>query len=250
MAEAFRSPKRIKSDQKRLNNRLNPAPGRSQALTNRIRRRLTQVSEVIEKWLDYTDYKPVYGWLPHRFVITAKDDEWMADLFAAYKDSKQIDSDGLLWGYHDQRIKATNNITAITWYRNESGQEALISKRIYSPLKCEQWGALPLTLAQWRIVAPAMIKSRQLWQWVFALRHYHNDPTFQLGGFMGWHLSLCNKTTNREQMNEQGYLKDAEPLDPAEGSEVRQWTGHIIYKHITDEFLAEENCQQDTQFQQ
>lgn len=228
--------------------RRDPVRGRfSNTERMRIVRALSAIAERIDYWLEETDYQPMKGWLPYESVVTARDDDYVRDFFAAYREEDKIDEDGYLRGFHDPGIKATNKIIAVTWYKNAINGEFLLAKPVYSPLPCSEWGRLPLTLTQWRLVAPQLIGSMQLWQWLHAVRHYLSDETFEIGGFMGWHFSETQKTVNLSKIG--GYLFDARDEED-QAKDATGWTGHIIYKHITDEFSLHVNGASGTPCQQ
>lgn len=205
----------------------------------RIRRVLHKITGAIQSWLVTLDHRPMKGWLPYKGIVTARDDDYLRDFFAAYSEDSDTDKHGYLTKFHDAGIKATNRITAVTWYKNETGGEFLLAKNIYSPLPCPEWGRLPLTLAHWRIIAPALITSTIFWQWVHAVRDYLGDDSFNAGGFMGWHLQECMKATSRQELRDgPGYMFDAEHVTEDElMKDEHGWTGHIIYRHIIDEYL-------------
>lgn len=241
--EAFLTPAQRARRLRDYERRRNPAPGRTSAESQRIRRTLAKIKESINHWLTVTEHRPMKGWLPYENVVTARDDDYLQDFFAAYTDEGEVDADGYLLQFHDEGIKATNNVTAITWYKNQIDGEFLLAKPIYSPLPCKQWGRLPLTLAQWRIVAPELILSAQLWQWLHAVRHYLGDDTFQLGGFMGWHQQECKRVHSLDELrNGQGYFFNNESAQASlDAGDWQEWIGHTIYKHITAEFSQRDN---------
>lgn len=228
--EAFPSKKQLNRRFQSYLKRRDPAPGRTTAESRLIRNTLGEIKGELDSWLRRTDYKPMKGWLPFEHVVTAKDDDYLRDLYAAYNAKSDVDDDGMLLDWHDPGIRSTNRILCVTWYRNDSGGEFLLAKNLYSPLPCERWGRLPLNLYQWRIIAPELIYSTQLWQWVHAVRHYLDDDTFEIGGFMGWHLQECNRVTSRDKLrNGPGYLFESES-EQARGEQ--EWIGRIICKHI------------------
>ncbi len=239
MAEAFLTEKQRANRLAAYNKRRNPAPGRSKTEYSRIRRSLQRIAGCISEWLIKTDYEPVPGWLPYKGIVTTRDDDYLQDFYAAYSAESDIDDDGYLVAYHDPGIKATNRITAVTWYKNDQGGEFLLAKNIYSPIPCAEWGRLPITLAHWRIIAEPLISAAILWQWTHAVRDYLGDDSFAPGGFMGWHLQECSSVISRAELRDgPGYMFDAEHVTEDELIKDQYgWIGHIIYKHIIDEYL-------------
>lgn len=241
--EAFLTPRQRARKLRDYERRRNPAPNRTNSERLRINRALSAIKERISYWLKESDFRPMKGWLPFEDVVTARDDDYLRDFYAAYSEDGIVESDGYLVQFHDKGIKATNYITAITWYVNQIEGEFLLAKPVYSPLPCKEWGRLPLTLAQWRIIAPELILSTQLWQWLHAVRHYLTDDTFEVGGFMGWHLQECIKVKSLTELaNGPGYLFKSESVQASEKAwEWQGWTAHIIYRHITDAFSLNAN---------
>jgi len=215
--------------------RRNPVPGRSSTDRKRIVVALKKVRDVIEHWLQTTEYRAIEGWLPYKHVITAQDDDRMRDFYADYSDELSIDQSGYMQQFHDPGIKATNKIVAVTYYVNATGGEFLLAKGVFCPLPCKTWGKLPITLSQWKLIAGALIAQHELWQWVHAVRDYTEDDSFEVGGFMGWHLTETVKASNLADMKQSGNLVDARSKDD-QAKDATGWTGHIIYKHITDGF--------------
>jgi len=236
--EAFLTPAQRARRLAAFERRRNPAPGRTSADNMRIRRTLHKIKERIDHWLQVTEFQPMKGWLPFEDIVTAQDDDYLRDFYAAYTEEGEVDEDGYLLQFHDAGIKATNRITCVTWYLNKTGGEFLLAKNLYSPLPCDEWGRAPLNLTHWRIIAPQLIVSTQLWQWLHAVRSYLDDDSFEIGGFMGWHLQECNKVTSQAELRSgPGYMFDSERVGAEEQMrDAHGWTGHIIYKHITDEY--------------
>lgn len=213
-----------------------PVQGRNGKQYNRITRALEALATRIAFHLEKSDFAD-NRWLPSENVITEKDDEWQYDLHMQYLEKYNVDEIGYLQDWHDAGIKATNRISAITWYENEHDAGFLIKKSVYCPLSCDRWGRLPITLKQWRIIAPMLIESSMHWQWVHAVRHYAEDPTFMCGNVVGWHLELTNAVTTVQKLkdSDDGYVLDfrseEEQQQDAEG-----WTGRNIYLDIIEGF--------------
>lgn len=219
--------------------RRNPTPNRSSTDRSRIISALKKISSVIEHWLQTTEYRYMQ-WLPHKHVITAQDDDRMRDFYADYSEDLAIDETGYMKQFHDPGIKATNKIVAVTYYVNATGGEFLLAKGVFSPLPCNTWGRLPLTLSQWKLIAGALVVMHQLWQWVHAVRDYTNDDSFEVGGFMGWHLTETVKASNLADMKNSGNLVDARSEDD-QAKDADGWIGHTIYKHIIDVFSLQDS---------
>lgn len=202
------------------------------------------IGEQIRLFLDNTQFQPCKGWLPYEHVITPKDEDWLPDLYRLYSDKGAKDEFGMLLDWHDPGIRASNRIAVVSWYKNDSGGEFLMQKNLYSPLPCDAWGRLPLTLHQWQIIAPPLILSTQLWQWLPAVRHYFGDDTFTIGGFMGWHLQETAKPFSVEKARSgDGYLFET---DSQKERGDAPWIGRIIYKHITTEYSQRAAITPDT----
>lgn len=234
--EAFTTPKqRIRHEIRRKAKR-NPAPGRTANQSQKIRRTLQRLADHLTQWLDLTDYEAQQHFII-RDVITDRDDDWQLDI-AAHLERRgaEVDDYGRLVAFTDSTIKASNRITCITWYDNDQGGGYILQKNIYSPLPCPDWGALPLTPQQWCIVARPMIFTRQLWQWVHAVRDYTNDDSFQPAGIAGWYLHDTGKPFNKHSPGiiYMGERKEGEP---------EHWTGTIIFKQITNGFSIQKDME-------
>lgn len=238
--QPFMSKKEAARKQAALDLTRNPAPGRPQKHYNRITRTLQMIAARIRLHLEQTGFRDV-KWLPSEGLITPKDDEWQYDLHAQYLEKYQVEDDGYLTDWHDEGIRATNRIMAVTWYANDDGHGFIIKKPVYCPLPCKQWGRLPITLTQWRIVAPMLIESGMLWQWVHAVRHYTDDPSYAPGQIVGWHLEPANAVTSFQKLKESGkgycldFRSDEEQQQDSDG-----WTGRNIYLDITSAFSLED----------
>lgn len=218
----------------------NPAPGRTRIQSTRIRRTLEKINNEIDYWLSVTEYRIMRGWLPYENIITPRDEDYLQDFYAMFGGVQDLDDDGYMIAQHDSGQRATNHILAVTWYENDQGGEFLIGRNVFSPLPCSEWGCLPLTLAQWRIIALSMVASRQHWQWLPAVQHYFDDSSFRVGGFMGWTLQRCAKIDNVEAAP--GYFFKSESRQASEDSgDFNGWTGITICRKIIDEYLQQEN---------
>lgn len=208
----------------------NPTKGRTSAQSNRIRRALQSLNEHLTRALELTDYTEL-PWLPSHYVLTDRDDDSIVDWrgVAEHQKSYNTDATGLLVDMHDHGIKATNNIAVVTTYKNEADQRYMIRKTVYSPLPCDTWNALPLTLTQWRIIAETLINTRICWQWPQAVRDYAGDQSYEFDFTVGWNLNKPRKpfTPNEKHIIYMGEKYDGEP---------ELWTGNIIYRLGTDAF--------------
>lgn len=218
--------------------RRNPAPGRCAAKSNRIRRYLTKLKIHLLCVLELTSYQTL-KWLPSKYVLTDRDDESVIDWRAVTENFRSYDTDdfGLLVDLHDPGIKATNRIACVTVYKSPGidGAQYMIRKTLYSPLPCEAWGSLPLTLAQWKIIAFTLIETRVRWQWERAVQDYTGLDTIKYAYTVGWNLSECRKPFDPQQKHiiYMGEKYDEEPA---------VWTGNIIYKLGINGFLNPANA--------
>lgn len=232
----------VESSRRREARRLacNPAPGRTSKHYQRITRTLELIAARIRLHLESTQFGD-RKWLPSEGVITEKDDDWQHDLAAQYIHKYNVEDDGYLIDWHDPSIKATNRILAVTWYENAEGGGFIIKKPVYCPLPCEQWGRLAITLKQWRVIAPMLIESGMLWQWVHAVRHYTTDDTFVPAKIVGWHLEPANAVTSIQRLKDSG---DGTVLDFRSVEEQEQdadgWIGRVIYQDITSGFSLDD----------
>lgn len=210
----------------------NPVPGRTATEWKRITRTLEQIAARIAFWLDTTNERPMQ-WLYFHDTITERDDEMQYDIEADFLADYEIDDIGYMLHFHDSGIKATNTIQCISWYESEaSGKRMLISKKIFSPLPCETWGKLPITITQWRKVATVMIDSHCLWKWVHAVREYQSDNTIKLGGVMGWYLQPTQRVRTMDELkNGSGYFIDGRSEEDQQ-KDKEGWPGVNIYQDI------------------
>lgn len=145
---------------------------------------------------------------------------------------------GYLASFHDPGRKATNRIEVASVYQNARGDHIFLQKGIHCPLPCGTWGRLPITLAQWAILADSAIVQHLFWQWLPALHLALNDATWKLKTVCGWYMTDTAYASSYAAMKAgtgNGHLIDMrspeEQLKDAEG-----WIGHNIYKHVTDAF--------------
>jgi hypothetical protein len=128
---------------------------------------------------------------------------------------------GLLESMNDDCIKATNRISVATWYESEDLEHNFFMVRyVFSPLPHPEWGRLPLTVRQWKIISLAMIGSRICWQWLPGLIDYTQNPGYEKGKqhIVGWHMEPTIKTSQ----------------DEIEG--ITEWTGQAILQQIISRF--------------
>lgn len=211
----------------------NPCPGRSQKHYQRITRCIDAIDARIRFYLEQTGYADK-KWLPSEGVVNNTDDEWQYDLYAQFQEGKyHLDDDGYALEWHDATIKATNRIVAVTWYDNDEGGGFIIKKPVLSPIPCDTWGRLPITLTQWRRIAMTLIESDQLWRWTHSVRQYLDDNNFKPAGIAGWHMEPTQAIVSHRKLAEEGkgYIIDMrsteEQLQDAEG-----WPGQNIYLDI------------------
>lgn len=218
----------------------NPCPGRTQKHYQRITRCLDKVAARIRFYLEQTEYAD-RQWLPSYSVISAVDDEWQYDLHAQVQPGYKLEEDGHMPEWSDSGIKATNRIVAITWYDNGMGDGFIIKKPVLSPIPCEQWGRLPITLTQWRRIAMTLIESEQLWRWVHAVREYNDDPSFQPTGIAGWHLEPTQAVVSHQKLADEGkgFIIDMRaPEDKQQDADG--WTGRNLYLDIIAAFSLDD----------
>jgi hypothetical protein len=121
---------------------------------------------------------------------------------------------------HDHNLRATNRARIAAWYRNIDNQLYMTAMVAVSPLPCPEWGALPLTLNQWKIIIPTLTLSHMEWKWLHAVRRHWHDDTYLCGGSFGWYMEPCKKLT-----------KGVGEL----------CTGQAIYSHVVRQYSAHVN---------
>ena len=225
---------------------LNPCPGRSQKNYQRITRCLDKISARIRFYREQTEYSD-RQWLPSYSVISEKDDEWQYDLHAQVQPGYQLDDDGHMPEWTDRGIKATNRIVAITWYENSNGDGFIIKKPVLSPIPCEQWGRLPITLTQWRRIAMTLVESEQLWRWVHSVRQYTDDKTFQPTGIAGWYLEPTQAIVSHQKLADEGkgMIIDMRPEGDKQ-QDADGWTGRNLYQDIIGGFSLDDSAASGT----
>ena len=219
----------------------NPCPGRSPKQYNRICRALNAIDARVRFYLNETEYSD-RKWLPSEGVVHESDDEWQYDLYAQLQPgSYHLDDDGYMSDWHDSGIKATNRIVAVTWYDNKQGDGFIIKKPVLCPLPCERWGRLPITLAQWRLIAMSLIESEQLWRWVHAVRNYTEKPDFKPAGIAGWHFEPTQAVVSHKKLAEEGkgFIIDMRSQEER-NQDAAGWTGQNLYLDITAGFSLED----------
>lgn len=217
----------------------NPVPGRSNAQWKHITKHLQQIAGRIAFHLDLLEERAV-PWLYFSDTITEADDDDQYDIEADMLADYEVDDIGYMLHFHDSGIKATNTIQVISWYESEvTGKRMLISKKIFCPLPCSTWGKLPITLTQWRHIAPAMIDSYCLWKWVHAVRQYQDDDSIKLGGVMGWYLQPTQRVQSIKQLkNGHGYFIDRRSEEDQKKDD-EGWPGVLIYQDIIGAYLQD-----------
>jgi hypothetical protein len=194
----------------------NPFLGRTCA----ERQRVTRYVHLIVDAVQY-HYKIVYPRQPEWLApidITPDHESYAQDGVEIYGGAER-DHDGYIPGLHIPGLKASNNVRVATWYKNEIDELYLICLRVISPLPCDDWGALPLTRAQWRILMPTFTLTHMHWKWIHSVRLLMHDDKFEVGGSFGWHM-------------ERNEILDKD--------ESLLWTGEAIYSHIIRKFLNHE----------
>ena len=220
----FRSKRSQAYHDKRLEREANPTAGRTNKESSRIRRDCHRFNNNLAWFLEQTDNQRM-PWLPHEHVVTDTDDDSILDWRAVaetYKgDGLHPDEYGQLVNMQNPAITASNRIEAVTTYSSDDTGYAsnaktyyMLRKTVHSPFPCDEWGTLPLSLHQWRIIAYNLIMSRVNWQWTEALRHYarrnnHSWWEFEPDGLVGWNL--------------------VKPKQIHLNQDTELWTGHIIY---------------------
>ncbi len=182
--------RKTQREKRLLERQMNPCPGRSTAECQYIKRLLTEIHKQTLRALEASDFKP-NRFLPMGVISTeanrtasAKREAWV---------NIKRDNDGYLIGAHDHQQKSTNSITVGTWYRNADQNLYAVFQTIPSPLPCDEWGSVPLTLSHWRVIAQSMTAAHALWKWVFAVQDYWQDKTWEYGGSFGWTRNPCVK---------------------------------------------------------
>lgn len=200
----------------RIKRELNPCPGRTNTERKYITRLMHEFVDIYNYHLSklaVLELQP--AWLPEA-VITPRSEADALDSRDSFENAKR-DPDGYILAMHNHNQKATNRIRISSWYRNGDDDLYMVAMLAISPLPCDIWGALPLTLAQWRVIIPETILTHMQWKWVHAVRKYWSDDTYQVGGTFGWYLEPCKKLAK---------------------SESELWTGQAIYAHVGRKYSA------------
>lgn len=209
----------------------NPTKGRTVRESNRIRRDCEKFSENINNLLEATGFRRM-PWFPVADVITDRDDDavidWRGVVENTRTDGYEIDDDGLLVQMQDAGIRASNRIECVVVYsadRDDGLRDFYMTrKNIFNPFPCPEWGALPLTLHQWRLIALTLIESRVYWQWEASVNHYvklRDMPAgYEYQYIVGWNMVPCQRPSHQPTTLDSG--------------EATLWTGHIIYSLATN----------------
>lgn len=203
---------RAERNRERMKRELNPCPGRTGTQREYITRRLHDIADVLTYHLIETnDSEP--KWLPESVITPAMEAQYVESI-EAYEGAER-DEDGYIKQMHNHNQRATNRVRVSTWYNTDSGNLYMIAMIVVSPLPCAEWGALPLTLSQWREVVPALTVSHMRWKWIHAVRRYWNDTDYKVGGSFGWYMETCKKL---------------------EQDHSTLCTGQAIYSHVVRQF--------------
>jgi hypothetical protein len=219
----------------------NPAPGRPSKHYHRITRTLDLVTSRISANLVATEFADL-KWLPYEGVVHERDDEWQYDLHAqVHPEDHKPEDDGHMPTWTDPGIKATNRIMAVTWYDDGDGDAFIIKKPVLCPLPCNQWGRLPITLAQWRRIAMVLIESERRWRWVHAVRHYTDNNNMVPAGIAGWHLETTQAVTSMNKLAAEGkgYIIDMRSPEERD-QDSNSWPGRNLYLDIIAGFSLDD----------
>lgn len=235
MPASYGFPSKLKqrkyADIKALNR--SPTAGRTPAEHMRILRACDRFHDNIQVLLDLTEERSM-PWFPTKDVVTDRDDEAIIDWRAVAErfkvDGYQIDGDGLLIHMQDPGITASNRIEVVTVYSAHDdldNRDYMLRKTVYSPFPCDRWGALPLTMHQWRIIALAISEARARWQWEAALNEYAEKnglpAGYRFAYIAGWNLVENRAPFNRHQPH----------LVRVASNEPKLWTGTIMFRLAT-----------------
>lgn len=219
----------LKHQAKRRAEQQHPAKGRTAQKSVEILRDCHKFAANITKLLEATDYQ-CFSWFPIEHVITERDDDhvqtWRSIAEYTKSDGYETDDSGLFVELQSEQLRVSNRIACVCMFRAERDADVdlyVTRKTIFSPFPCEEWGVLPLTLHQWRVIALPFIISRACWQWQAAVNWFaerHEVP----GGYVfqqviGWNLEASIR-----------------PAQQPTAHEVEFWTGPIIYSLATTGF--------------
>lgn len=208
----------------RLKRELSPCPGRTGKERQYITRRLYDIADSLDYHLSrlaINDEQP--PWLPEAVITPAIEAQYVESKDAFENTTR--DEDGYITDMHNHNQRATNRVRVASWYRNDDQNLYMTALIAVSPLPCDEWGALPLTLAQWRIIIPQLTITHMQWKWLHAVRKFWSDDTYQVGGSFGWYMETCKKLD-----------KDYSQL----------WTGQAIYSHVVRVFSEHVQQELDT----
>jgi len=185
----------------------NPFPGRTEKHRSRIKRALVEINDELSYHLQNTEGETP-DWLPPLDITPAIEQEAVQS--REDWQNADRDNDGLIYNINKQ-LRAANTIRVGTWYNTTDNSNALfmLALPITSPLPCEQWGALPLTRSQWRLVFRNMLLAHMRWRWIHSVRRYWRNDSYQVGKSFGWYMQSCKKLEK--------------------GGSTALWTGQAIY---------------------
>lgn len=196
----------------RIKRELSPCPGRTGAQREYITRRLHDIADTIDYHLARLDGAEP-AWLPEA-VITPNIEAQYVESKDAYESTSR-DEHGYITDMHNHNQRATNRVRIASWYKNMDENLYMTALIAVSPLPCDEWGALPLTLSQWRVIIPQITLTHMQWKWLHAVRKYWSDESYQVGGTFGWYMEPCKILD-----------KDYSQL----------WTGQAIYSHVVRQY--------------
>ena len=211
---------RLDYDFARIKRELSPCPGRTGAQRKYITRRLR---EVMQLWSNHFESLPIDGrcatLIPQNGISSRQDTVSLDN--REYYESASVDSDRYITEMHNHNQRATNRITVAAWYRTNEVEprEYMTQKILVSPFLCPDWGALPLTLSQWRVLMPEMGYYYMCWSWVHDVRSYMDNELYFPGAVTAWHMEKCKPLP-----------KSVIPLE-----DRQQWLfARDIYKHVSE----------------
>jgi len=194
--ERERRQRQTKRIREKIERERNPAPKQTHAERVRTNRYLDAIADQLTVWIERTrEDSP--KWSP-TWPIDWKSEQRYRDVLhtAGYPEP---DDNGFLPAigdkpYHKGRILSSNKIEFFATFATPSHAEVFrIVERVPSPLPCDQWGRLPLTLRQWGRIAIPLIVSECLWRFVHMVREYTENPFFQYYSMDGWYLGKVRR---------------------------------------------------------
>lgn len=233
------TPARAAARREAFDRRRNPAPGRTQTQYKRINRALEAIAGCIQQQFELYGFEVQHGWLPTEHVISV-DDSVMQGVRANLIASKYQLHDrypGYIESFHDAGRRMSNRIEVASVFDSARGDHLFMQKGVHCPLPCEEWGRLPITLAQWAILADSAIVQHLFWQWLPALHLVLQDDSWKLNRVCGWYMTDTAYAGSYAAMktNTNGHLIDMRSPEEQLKDE-HGWIGHNIYKHITSGF--------------